>query len=66
MTTTELIKLLKRYEFGASKRPREITIYSKKNRRIMTEDDTLEFQSSGDGICGAELGLGIVFLGEKK
>ena len=61
MTTTELIDLLKKYEFGASERPREITISKKDNEGklipFFTETEKLIFNSSGDGVAGAELGI---------
>lgn len=56
MTTTELIRLLKRIEFGASGRPREISI---------TTDDSfypspdISIFATGDGIAGAELCLSV-------
>ncbi|MCP4665158.1 MAG: hypothetical protein GY849_02235 [Deltaproteobacteria bacterium] len=64
MTTTELITLLKKGEFGASGRPREITIskvwQNGIRKSIIKEDDELIFDSSGDGCAGAELGLIII------
>ena len=61
MTTTDLIKLLKENEFGASGRPREIWITrfneDDEEQVALKYGEELKFNSSGDGICGAELGL---------
>lgn len=57
MTTTELIKLLKKYEFGGvSGRPREIS-FSINEEFIASPNIVVE--STGDGIAGAELDLRI-------
>ena len=62
MTITKLIELLKKVEYGASGRSREITIYTQKltgelDKAILTELDNLEISSTGDGIAGAEISL---------
>jgi hypothetical protein len=60
MTTTELIELLQKYEFGASGRSREIKIYKRKNKniiKVLLEKDKLELYSTGDGVCGSEISL---------
>ncbi len=52
MTTTELIKMLKEVEFGASLRPREVSL------RVNDEyiyEPILTLDSTGDGIAGAEV-----------
>lgn len=57
MTTTELIKLLKKHEFGGvSGRPREIS-FSIDEGFIASPNIVVE--STGDGIAGAELDLRI-------
>jgi hypothetical protein len=67
MTTTELIYLLKKYEFGASGRPRELAIFRRDNktdadgchqqRFVLNREDELVFTGSGDGCAGAQLDL---------
>jgi hypothetical protein len=57
MTTTELIKLLKNIEFGASNRPRTISITYDKDKYLF--EPNIEILSTGDGICGAEVNLKI-------
>jgi hypothetical protein len=54
MTTTEVIKLLQSVEFGASKRPREIslTIDGK-----FIASPNIKIDGTGDGCAGAELSL---------
>ncbi len=58
MTTTDLIKLLMTFEFGASGRSREISIYME-GEMIMSEEGTLVLSSTGDGCAGAEMTLEI-------
>lgn len=60
MTTTELIALLQKYEKGTSGRSREISFNIKNTRKSYIYEPNIEFGSSGDGICGAELSLIIV------
>lgn len=57
MTTTELIELLKSVERGASGRSREISF--KIGRKYIFEPNIV-INSTGDGICGAELCLEII------
>ena len=58
MTTTELIELLKKYEFGGiSKRPREISITI--NGKLFMGNPTISVNGTGDGIAGAEINLDI-------
>lgn len=59
MNTTELIELLKSVEFGASGRPREISI-SLDSEGMFFPDPEFSITSTGDGIAGAELGLEII------
>jgi hypothetical protein len=61
MTTTELINLLKKVEFGGSGRSREITIWTGEDytTAVLSENQELVISSTGDGICGAELDLHI-------
>lgn len=56
MTTTELIELLKSVEFGASGRPREISIRLD-SEEIYLPHPKLNIVGTGDGIAGAELTL---------
>ena len=56
MTTTELIELLKSVEFGASGRPREISI-SCNSENIFFPDPNISITGTGDGVAGAELFL---------
>lgn len=56
MTTSELIKLLKEVEFGASGRPREISI--KTDYGFYPSPEIAVF-ATGDGIAGAELCLSV-------
>ena len=58
MNTTELIELLKSVEFGASGRPREISIRLD-SEGIFLPCPKFNIESTGDGIAGAELGLEI-------
>ena len=64
MTTSDLIRLLEKHEYGASGRPREITIYIKdkdgKTLKALSEKETMKFYSSGDGVAGAELSLEVI------
>lgn len=56
MTTSNLIKELKKIEFGASGRPREISFVIKNKNGLRTiYEPEVSFYSSGDGICGAEV-----------
>ena len=56
MTTTELIELLKSVEFGASGRPREISI-SLNSEGMFFPNPKLNIVGTGDGVAGAELTL---------
>lgn len=56
MTTTELIDLLKRVEFGASGRSREISITTDCG---FYPNPDITVHATGDGIAGAELCLAI-------
>lgn len=56
MNTTELIELLKSVEFGASGRPREISIRLD-SEGIFLPYPKLNIVGTGDGIAGAELTL---------
>ncbi|TFJ58783.1 hypothetical protein CKN96_06000 [Carnobacterium maltaromaticum] len=56
MTTTELIDLLKSVEFGASGRPREISITTDYG---FYPNPDITVHATGDGIAGAELCLSI-------
>jgi hypothetical protein len=67
MTTTELIKILQRVERGASGRSRVISLSIYKDRESEDSDMYLpepEFiiNSTGDGVCGAELDL-VIYTG---
>ena len=57
MTTTDLIRLLKSVEYGASGRAREIS-FRIEDRYIFEPKITID--GTGDGIAGAELSLKIV------
>jgi len=61
MTTTQLIKLLQTVEFGASGRPREISlsVFDRKDEdfQLFFSEPEILINSTGDGIAGAELGL---------
>jgi hypothetical protein len=60
MTTTELIKLLKSIEFGASGRPREITFWFEGGPKVNTYSfKSLELSSTGDGVAGAEVSFNL-------
>ena len=49
MTTTELIELLKKYEFGGiSKRPRKISITI--NGKLFIGEPTISVNGTGDGL----------------
>lgn len=54
MTTTELIKLLKKCEFGASGRAREVSFMI---GTVFHATPEITFYGSGDGCAGAELSL---------
>ncbi len=57
MTTTELIELLQKNEFGGiTHKPREISLTV--NGRYMPNPD-ITLSSTGDGIVGAEISLDI-------
>jgi hypothetical protein len=56
-TTTELIELLKSIERGGSGRSREISF--KIGKKHIFEPDII-INSTGDGICGAEVCLEII------
>ena len=56
MNTTELIELLKSVEFGASGRPREISIRLD-SEGIFLPYPKLNIVGTGDGVAGAELTL---------
>ncbi len=58
MTTTELIELLKRVEFSASNRPREVS-FSLPEDGVFISKPEITISSTGDGIAGAELTLEI-------
>ena len=64
MTTSDLIRLLEKNEYGISGRARELTISIKdskgERKTILSEKHTLVIESSGDGVAGAELELKIV------
>lgn len=57
MTTTELIKLLRTVEHGASGRSREISFIVQDIESVFYSDPTIEINSTGDGCAGAELCL---------
>ena len=67
MNTTKLIELLKSVEFGASGRPREISFSipftidehaeHEPGDDIYLSSPTIQIESTGDGIAGAELTL---------
>jgi hypothetical protein len=57
MTTTELIELLKSIEHGFSGRSREISF--KVGKKHIFEPN-ITINSTGDGICGAEVCLEII------
>lgn len=58
MTTTELIEMLKKHEYGAiSKKPREISIMIKGKGYMPHPEITLS--GTGDGIAGPEIDLDI-------
>lgn len=60
MTTTELIRLLKSIEKGASGRSREISFEVKRKRASYIHEPDIEISSTGDGIAGAEVCLRII------
>lgn len=60
MTTTELIELIQRVEFGASNRPREIhwSVYDVNgNIKDIAYNVDIKVIGSGDGVAGADLEL---------
>jgi hypothetical protein len=56
MTTTELIELLKKIEYGASGRPRVISLYV--DEQFISEPN-IKLSGTGDGVAGAEVILKI-------
>ena len=56
MNTTELIELLKSVEFGASGRPREISI-SSNSEGMFFPNPKFNIVGTGDGVAGAGLTL---------
>ena len=63
-TTTDLIKILQKNEFGGvTKEPREISIYAKDENGaeicVMSSHSSIKNIGGGDGICGASLDLAI-------
>lgn len=58
MTTTDLIKLLKKNEFGANGKPREINVY-KNGEQIVKKTDAFMLNSTFDWDAGAEIILEI-------
>ena len=63
MNTSQLIKLLKKLEFGASGRPRELSFVIYDNEKINGKflcEPIIEFDSSGDECAGAELCLRLI------
>lgn len=56
MNTTQLIEMLKSVEFGASGRPREISIGYNSGKIHFPEPD-ISISGTGDGVAGAELFL---------
>lgn len=60
MTTTDLIELLRSIEKGASGRSREISFKIEKTRKSYIPEPNIEINSTGDGICGAEVCLTII------
>ncbi len=58
MNTTELIELLQSVEFGASGRPREISI-SFNLGGLFFPNPKLSIVGTGDGVAGAEVTLEI-------
>lgn len=63
MTTSELIRLLQKHEYGSSGRARTLSISVKDKREnyktVFSEKHILVFMGSGDGVAGAELELEI-------
>lgn len=58
MTTTDLIKILSDYEYGAiSRKPRNISLTI--NGKYMP-DPRIALSSTGDGIAGPEIDLDII------
>lgn len=78
MTTTELIELLKQHEFGASGRPREISLsicpllldttdvdmtdIEDQMNLMLYDNHEIKVSGGGDGIAGAQLDLRIESL----
>ncbi|MCP4100536.1 MAG: hypothetical protein GY750_03795 [Lentisphaerae bacterium] len=62
ITTTELIKLLKIVEFGASGRPRAISFNfpTDNDPKGFIHEPDIKITSTGDGCAGAELTLRII------
>lgn len=59
MNTTELIKLLQKYEKGASGRSREISFQIKGTRKSFIPESEVTVIGTGDGCAGAEICLEI-------
>lgn len=59
MNTTELIELLKSVEFGASGKPREISISYNSGEIFFPKPDII-ISGTGDGVAGAELSLELI------
>jgi len=66
MNTTELIKLLQKYEKGVSGRSREISVSIVNENRDLNyiSDPGIKIISTGDGAAGAEINIG--FFKEKR
>jgi len=62
MTTTELIDMLKKVEFGASGRPREISLQIEGD---YLSEPKIQILGLGDGVAGAELCLSVARKGEQ-
>jgi hypothetical protein len=62
MTTTQLIEVLKKIEFGASGRAREISIRipRKNGKHLWISESDIKVTGTGDGIAGAEVTLEII------
>jgi len=57
MTTTDMISLLERYEFGRSGRPREISLSIAGDDERFIFNPNIMLSSTGGGISGAEICL---------
>lgn len=60
MTTTELIKLLQKVEFGASGRPREVSFKVPSKFKTFIPEPEIIIDGTGDGIAGAEITLKLI------